>query len=160
MARRSLMLYTIQTISKEKLAEIISKAEAVFKRSDITEQVLFYLEASTHFAESEYTQSFTMSWIIIEKYLSGQWENFLRGKSIGGKRKDKLTNSTLWSIDYVIQTLAINGVIEDNEYRLLMDLKTKRNNFIHNGQKITKDDAENCLRIAESVVRQSVNSLE
>lgn len=144
------------SVSKEKLLEILRKAERIFEHKDKVEQLRFLLEANTHFVNSEYAQSFTMSWIIIEKYVFSLWEQFLKQRKVGGKRKHKLTNPSLWSVDYILETLNLNGILNGNEYKLLNELKKKRNNFIHKGKTISKEDARQCIDLGFNIVRMSL----
>lgn len=154
---RFFLPYLRKSVSKEKLLEIIRKAERIFEHKDKVEQLRFLLEANTHFVNSEYAQSFTMSWIIIEKYIFALWEQFLKQRKVGGKRKDKLINPALWSVDDIIETLNLNGILNENEYKLLNELKKKRNNFIHKGKTISKEDATQCIDLGFNIVKISLS---
>lgn len=142
-----------RTVPQEEIKRIIKKAETIFKYPQISEQLILALESYTHLEEAEYAQSFTMSWIIIEKYLSEIWRHFLSQKQIRGKRKEKLANPFLWSLDNVLETLHLVGKINDNEYKSLNYLKGVRNNFVHKGQEVTKEDAEKCFNAGMNIVR-------
>jgi hypothetical protein len=109
--------------------------------------------------DTEYAEAFTLAWIVIEKYLAQLWRDFLREKKIAGERKHKLADHVFWSTDYVIEVLSLVGTMDVERYHLLMDLKSKRNGFIHEGDPITKDDAVACVGIAEGIVEQGLEGL-
>jgi hypothetical protein len=146
-------------VSIESLTEILQKCDKVISDNDKASELIFWLEAITHLNASEYPQSFVMSWLIIEKFLSGLWLQFLGEKKVFDKRGKKLGNPNLWSIDSVIESLNLSGMLDDNRYALLMDLKTKRNRFVHRGWNITKEYADKCIVLATSIVRDDLSAL-
>lgn len=143
-------------IPEEKIKELIRKAERIGQHVDLTEQIIFLLEGFTHFENSEYSQSFIMSWLIVEKYLFKLWLEFLSERGITGKRKDKFTSSILWSTDHVLETLDLVGKVNKSDYVLLMDLKNKRNNFVHRGVQIDKRTSEKLLDQCLSIVKNDL----
>lgn len=139
------MGYPIKEISKEKLLLIIKQAFEVLKNEKLTENLRLYSEAFTHLKNSEYAQSFIMSWSIIERHYSDIWRKLLDDRDLDNDRFSKLTNTAQWSIDYILESLNLMEQINDNEYDLLMELKRKRNKFYHSGKIVSKEDAERCL---------------
>ncbi len=51
------------------------------------------------------------------------------------------------------------GVLPEGEYKDLMELKSKRNSFVHEGRKITKDDALDCLNLATEIMKHDLEGL-
>lgn len=148
-----------RVVTEDTFSEIIGKAERIYQHLDKSDELSFFLQALTHLEDTEFAQSFTMSWILVEKYLSQIWENFMREKKVYGERENKLTNPGMWSMDFVIETLNLGGVLSEQRYKLLMELKGKRNSFIHKGRAITKDDAEECLKMAKEIVLHDLEGL-
>ena len=150
--RFSFMSTLRRVVTEDKISEVVGKAQRIYQHLDKSEELSFFLQALTHLEDTEFAQSFTMSWIIVEKYLSRIWKNFMQEKKVYGERENKLTNPGMWSTDFVIETLNLSGVLSEQRYKLLMELKKERNNFIHKGRAITKDDAEECLKMAKEIV--------
>ncbi|MCK4796464.1 MAG: hypothetical protein KAT05_03740, partial [Spirochaetes bacterium] len=89
-------------ISIDELHKALKDAELYLKNEQLSFYIPLLLESNTHFVEFEYTQSFYMSWVVIETYLTRKWKAILEDKNIPKKRFDKLTNPSMWSIDYII----------------------------------------------------------
>ena len=69
------------------------------------------------------------------------------------QRLSKLTNSNYWTFDYILEVLALQDKIDEKSYDLLMELKSKRNKYYHNGKQITREDADRCLKyVVKSLV--------
>jgi hypothetical protein len=146
-------------VSEDKIKEIITKAEKISQNEDLTEQLIFLLDGYTHYNNSEYSQSFIINWLVIEKFLFKLWENLLKYKQITGKRKDKLTNTILWGTDYILESLNINGKIDNDTYNSLIELKSKRNNFVHKAKLIDKPTSEKLLNITLNIVKNNLQSV-
>lgn len=141
-------------IEKGRLVRLIKQAERINKDPDISDFLIFFLEAHTHLHNSEYSQSFVMSWVIIERQMYWLWKKFLKEEQMPRKRREKLTNPVYWTIDFVLEGLNLGGQLSKEDYCDLMFLKRKRNDIIHQGESVALDEAEKCFRIAKDVVRQ------
>lgn len=148
--------YQKREVAEEKIKEIIQDAEIIFKFEKLSEDLRLFNEASTHLLNSEYSQSFIMSWTVLERHYSDLWRKKLDHKDVEGERLSKLTNSALWSTDYIFEVLNLNGEIDDSSYDLLMELKRKRNRFYHSGKHITKEDAERSLSFATKILLDKI----
>lgn len=153
------MGYQIKEISKEKLLLIFKQAFEVLKNEKLTENLRLYSEAFTHLENSEYAQSFIMSWSIIERHYSDIWRKLLDNRDLESDRFSKLTNTAQWSIDYILESLNLMEQINDNEYDLLMELKRKRNKFYHSGKIVSKEDAERCLDFIVTILNEKLKSI-
>jgi hypothetical protein len=135
-------------LSIDELCQALKDAELYLKNEQLYFYILLLLESNTHFAESEYTQSFYMSWVVIEKYLNSKWKATLKEKSIPEKRFERLTNPySMWSIDYIIEAMDLQNVSALN-YDTLMELKKKRNDILHGTAKAKKEDAKKAHSLA------------
>jgi hypothetical protein len=130
----------------------------LFERGKIVEELRLLSEAFTHINDAEYSQSFVMSWSIIERYISELWKKRLDGKDMDGERIGKLLNSAQWSVDYQLEVLNLSGEIADGEYDIFIEMKSKRNKFIHKGKQIAKEDAERCFNLAKNIVIRKITS--
>ena len=148
--------YYREIINEEVIKDSIKKSEKIIKHDDIAHQLIFLLAGYTHHVSSEYSQSFIINWIILEKYLLTLWKNLLEEKTITGKRKNKLTDTMLWGTDYILETLNISGNLEKENYDLIIYLKKKRNDFVHRGKLIAKSDSERLLNICKDIVKNNL----
>jgi len=135
-------------IPKNRLLRIIKIAEKVTEKLERKNDLIFILEAFTFFENTEFRQSYIMSWSIIENFIENEWNMLIEEKKIAGKRKDKLKNPISWSTDYILEVLSLSGKIKDKEYELLMKMKKKRNDIIHNGADVSRKEAKECLDLA------------
>lgn len=152
--QQQIMVESRTEISKKTLIGIIHQAERISKDPDISDFLTFFLEAHTHLKNSEYSQSFIMSWVIVERHMLWLWKKFLKEEQIPRKRRGKLTNPAYWTIDFVLEGLNIGGQLSKKDYEDLMSLKTKRNDIIHLGESTTLEEAEKCFKIAREIVKQ------
>jgi len=140
-------------IKEEHLIRVFEQAERISNEPDISDFLLFLLEAHTHLQNSEYSQSFIMSWVIIERHMLWLWNKFLKEEQMSRERRSKLTNPAYWTIDFVLEGLNIGGQLTKEEYDDLMVLKTKRNDIIHQGESAAFEEAEKSLKIAKEIVK-------
>ena len=153
------IFYHPKQVSKELIEEILKKAEVISKDEELAELLIFLIEGFTHYSNSEYSQSFIVNWLIVEKYLSELWLRTLNEREIKGKRKDKLTNPAQWSLDYVIETLNLAGELDNDTYKELMDLKTKRNKFVHGGEAVDKSACEKLMSFSFKIVEDKLSKV-
>ena len=144
-------------IEKEKLEEIIQDARIIIKFEKLSEELRLFNEANTHLANSEYAQSFIMSWSVIERTFSDLWRKKIDQKDVDEERLGKLTNPSQWSVDFILEVLNLGGEIDDDSYDLLMELKKKRNRFYHRGKQVVKEDAERCLGYAHRILIEKIS---
>ena len=153
-------LFTIkfsrQTISVETLESIVKKSEQITSDEFIKNQILHILDAYTHLDNSEHTQSFIFSWLVLEKYLFNQWKEYLKEKKISGKRKHSLENTSNWTSHTILETMNLNGLISTKLYNDLNRLRQKRNKIVHEGELTEKENAENCFQLAKTLIVESI----
>lgn len=143
-------------IEPDTIREILSNTEKLLKHEKLAADLRLFNEGLTHFANSEFAQSFIMGWSVVERHYSSHWSALLSTKNIDHDRLSKLINPNQWTIDYVLESLSLQNEIDENSYDLLMDLKSKRNKFYHNGKQIMRDDAERCLKYAMNLLDEKI----
>ena len=157
--QRTSIPYRKRKLTPEQLNQALRDTERYMDNHQIRFYLPFFLESHTHLRESEYSQSFFMSWVIIETYLRGKWKEVLQDKDISRKRRKKLENPGAWSIDYLIETMNISGVLTNTDYKDLMELKKKRNDIIHGTSKASKKDSGKALSVALNIVKQEISRI-
>jgi uncharacterized protein YutE (UPF0331/DUF86 family) len=71
---------------------------------------------------------------------------------VGGRVISK--NTEKWNVSYIIESLNLTGLISSEDYRVLIDLRDKRNGVIHRGNSINIDEAEHCFDIASRFLKK------
>lgn len=139
------------SIKEEGFRKLLKMAEMITNESEVSDCLMLFVESYTSLQSSQYIQSFIVSWTIIEKYLYWMWGIHLKNLDVNRERRDRLTGSE-WTINRVIEMLEINNLITNDEYKVLTDLRKKRNNLIHGGEVIHEEDAKNCFEYASSTL--------
>lgn len=151
--------YQIKEISEEQLLSIIKNTFKIKSNEKLVQDLRLFTEAYTHLENSEFAQSFIMSWSVIERNYSNLWRKKLDEKDLENERYSKLTNPAQWSIDYIFEALNLNGEIDDQEYDFLMELKRKRNRHYHSGAAASYEDAKRCLDFSTSLLRDKIKTI-
>ena len=149
--------HLVRTTTKpDTIREILLNTEKLLEHEKLAADMRLFNEGLTHFQNSEFAQSFIMSWSVIERHYSDIWNTLLSSKNIDHERFSKLINPNQWTIDSVLEFLSLQEEIDETSYDLLMDLKKKRNKFYHNGKQIIKGDAERCIKHAMGLLTKKI----
>lgn len=140
----------IKEMKESILQDIIEESSKIFENEKLIDEIGLFLESFTHFRESEFGQSFLMSWIVIERYLYQMWENWWKDKLANGEKIPNLF------VERVLQFLKSNGQISKEEYLLYDNLRDIRNGFIHSGNPIGKEEAKICLDEATRIIKNKI----
>lgn len=141
-------------LDKLTINEIIKQAERISEDSEISDFLIFLLEAQAHLDDTSYSQSLIMSWVIIERYIYWLWNNYLKTLNYSKDHRTKLTDTNYWTIDFVLEGLALANELKSQEFEELMVLKKKRNEIVHDGYRISLEEAQNCLEKAKDIVKK------
>lgn len=145
-----------RVLSPDDIKKILRLAEELTVDPASSTILLMLLEGYTHLQNSEYTQSFLMTWVVIEKWLDTLWEDLMKEKEITGKRKQKLVESMLWTADTILETLNLVGKLSNDAYKQVAKLKKRRNAILHNGVRATKEESEACINLASRLLTGEV----
>lgn len=138
--------------------EILRSAEKITKNKSVTDYLLSFLDAKTHFLIEQYKTSFLLAWIVLEKYIDGVWEETLVSQKISDKRREKLARSSLWTADDKLEALNLMGLFVNERYNEVIRLKKMRNDIVHEGRNVTKQEAEECLRFSLGIIKEVVRN--
>lgn len=148
------------SIKPEGLSLLLNISEMINNEPQITDCLVLLVESFTCLQSSQFIQSFIVSWTIIEKYLYWIWESHLRKQSINHERRKKLTDGSGWNISKVIEMLDVGGVINRDDYKILTDLRKKRNDLIHEGEIISQEDALKCYDYSFNIMHARTNAFK
>jgi len=146
-----------QLFLESEILDLMRKSQGIHKIPKLAELLRFMLEAETHLFNSDYSPAFMLGWIVLERHISEVWAASLRKKELSKESRRKMLNTAQWPIDNIIETLNLNSEIELSTYTLLIDLKNKRNNFMHRGYVIAQRDAERCLQLAKEILKEKLS---
>jgi len=143
-----------ESVKPEQVASWIGKAEEMKRDPALAEFAVFLLESRTHLQGSEFMESFVFSWLIIEKQLYRLWARYLARQALPKRRREKLTDSSRWTVDSVIESLNLVGEVSNEQYESLSRMRKTRNDIIHEGERVNRDQAVECIRVAHSMLKQ------
>lgn len=134
-------------LKKSDIINVIEKSKEFNQDKEFKNFLGFFFEAFTHLFNTEYSQSFIMSWTIIEKYFYSIWKGMLiaKNKKMNKSRKSNLLN---WNLHHILEIINLYENLNDETYELLIKLKAKRNKIVHQGENCSEEDAEECFNLA------------
>ena len=113
------------------------------------------LDSFTHLMNGEYSQSFILSWTIIEQFIEFQLEHLTTNRNLTQKRKKKLYRQT---IDNKLEILNFSNFLINKDYLEIMELKKLRNKFMHGLVVIIKEDAKRSFYLSKALILNLLGS--
>ncbi len=153
---RNKIMRTPYTI--EKVKKIIQTAEKITKNKDIKTYLMLYLESFTFFYNTVYTQSFLMSWFILEKYLNMQCENLKKRNDLDIAIKRFLENN-YWKPAVMMKSLYRAGEISIDELNYYKEVKNTRNCIVHENLKCSYKEVEKFKRHCAKLIKDLIKSI-
>lgn len=144
-------------ISISSMVEILNIAQTVLLNKKLNELLLLLIDSYTHLCDSEYSPSFIFSWFIVEVHISQLFEKMLADKNISNKRQTKYANHGIWSSSTKIEVLNLCDILSDEEYLDFDKYNKKRNDIVHNGQKVNEDEAKMLFELSKEVLNQYIS---
>ena len=111
------------------------------------------LNGYTFLENDSYSQSFLTSWTIIELHLYGLWAGKLTSAGVTRGIRENLNR---WYLHHVLEILHVDKLITKDDYHNLKGLQKLRNDVMHEGYMITKEQAKECYRIASTFVKEKI----
>lgn len=150
--KRTEVPLTTMTSALKLVAQVLADASAI-------EDLLLDIEAKTHLDSFDFSSSFTLSWIIIERSLVYTWETFLeRSRPEGVTVRGALSKD--WNVDRVAKALRFAGQIDESYFEQIMRLKDRRNDLLHGKKPTNPEDAHECYRLAYELAEGYLEDLE
>ena len=117
-----------------------------------------FLEGYTLFCNAEYSQSFIINWVILEKRIIQLRDRLIDGKNnIDNYRRKKLKDPNYWNSDNIIEVLNFTECIDDFEYEKYMKSKKIRNSVAHHGILVTEEQAKDCLIFSYNILNKMLD---
>lgn len=107
------------------------------------------LDAFTLFHRRWFSETFVLSWSLIEAAIDDQFQQFWRGRDASKKKIDEMLND--WTASQKIDLLSATDVVDADTWRTLHTLRKVRNDIVHSLREATESEASECLRAAEQL---------
>jgi hypothetical protein len=135
----------------------LALVDAMTGKQGLSQDLLLFLESTSHLADQEYTPAFLMAWAVLERQLSERWRRHLLKADVARPRLRKLISAERWSVDYLIECLdLLNRLPADTDYQKLMDLKERRNSIVHSRRSATESEAGDTLALAHTWLSSAI----
>lgn len=146
-----------RTVDEKKLTTMITWAETFTSDNKLKTLLLLFLEAYTHFMNSEYKQALVMGWVILEDiYVKDLWAQVVQKRT--GEDKHRVGKLGSWTVDAKLESLNISQTLTDDEYSRLMEIKDARNDVVHEGKEPAKEITEKCVNLTLEVVQNYIGN--
>jgi hypothetical protein len=140
---------TANKIAAADFEQALKAVDSMGSSQRLRQDLVLFLEATSHFADQEYTPSFLMAWSILERQISARWRKHLAQRGLAKKRMLKLAER--WSLDYLIECLDLMAQQPSSgQYEELMALKEYRNSIVHSGEPALRSEVERLLALARN----------
>lgn len=136
-------------ISIEDMISIIQKAKEIWKNEVNLENLKLILGANTYLSNQEFSQSFILSWTIIEKDVYDLWEKKLTKSKISNQRIKSMSE---WDLYRITEILHLDRTLSDDDYSEIGYLRGLRNGLFHDGQEVTLKQSTRCFEMAYQIV--------
>lgn len=136
---------------------IIKKAKEVWENKDQYHFLKLLLGSFTHLDAGEYSQSFIMSWNVLERYLFDLWRKKLYNARVIRRIREDLDR---WDVYRVLEILHLDKEISEDNYQQFRYLQKLRNDVIHEGYEITEIQAKDCYDLAYEKITSEISISE
>lgn len=143
-------------VSLDKLIQSIDLAKKVINNLKLFNSLLLLIHSHSNLLNGELNQSFILSWTVLEQYLYYKWDLFLDKKEISGKRLKKLKGRE-YTASVKTEMLNLFGYITKEDFKILNDLRNKRNKFMHEIKEITRKEAIQSRALALEYSKVRIN---
>lgn len=142
-------------IDLSEIETIIEMAKNYFGRIEFLDDLITLLEAYTHFYYDEFNQSYTLSWVIIEAWIDEKWKNLIDNSELplANERIKNLKESSSWYASHKSLALFLADDIVGEDFKIVDELRRKRNNYLHERKSIEKEDAFKCFEFVKKIIK-------
>ncbi|MCD6099615.1 MAG: hypothetical protein J7K33_03425 [Candidatus Marinimicrobia bacterium] len=145
--------YNRPILGIEEINKAVKYAEKIWGNKDLMTSLVFFLEAYSHYFESEYNQAFIMGWTALERLVSLFWQKLWEGKGLSSNRLNDLNK---WELLKKLEILELQGIIKAEIYYTIKSLNRKRNNLVHHAESINQGDARRLLETVRTLLMKEI----
>ncbi|MDG6997963.1 MAG: hypothetical protein JRN15_02490 [Nitrososphaerota archaeon] len=147
-----------QTVGLATMSKIIARAENISGRDHLAAPIIRWLQAKTFFEETEYEQSFIMSWINIERDVLRTWSEKVPKdirKLLIEKRKGRGIEP---AVSKMLIQLQDGRCLPPDRLDMLFSLNQDRNGFMHSGRKVPMSSAVAALDMSRLIITELIEA--
>ena len=137
-------------ITQNDLEQIITKAKSLTTQDEQLNKLKLVAGSFTHLDNHEFSQSFIMSWTVIEIHVHELWTKKMQTAGITKKIKEDLDR---WDFYRVLEVLHLDKIISNDDYYEMKHLNGLRNDIIHDGHQVTRKQAHQCYDLAKNIIK-------
>jgi hypothetical protein len=137
-----------EIISEEKIENYLETSSRIYENQGLRKKIIFVLRAITHHFNEEYSQSYLLSWILLEQHISSMLDRKLEEQGISNNRRDSISDSPHWYASHKIEMLEVSGVIDKDTYTKLNNMRKLRNDVVHEMATVNREDSQEILSMA------------
>ena len=145
--------HQIKEVQENKIKNVLQKAAEIFKNDRVSGELRIFLEALTHLKDNEFSQAFFMGWLMIELYIHYLYHDKQRNLVDSTEKY-----SEYMAVDSMLKKLKAENIISQQEFDSYFELKEQRNEFVHSGNTLTKEEAEKCVNVAKTIMMKNISS--
>lgn len=135
-------------LSEEDFHKVVGTVVTLVKKKGLSELLQLYLYGDTFMkVQEEFSATFIFAWTVIERYLYDQVSLL----PVASRRKNKLSR---FSVEPVLEILAVSGCIHQKQYETFTKLKDIRNDVVHRAKLVSKQEALMCMTQSKEVLFQ------
>ncbi|MCH7648033.1 MAG: hypothetical protein IIA83_05455, partial [Thaumarchaeota archaeon] len=145
--REKILEYQIKEIAEERIKGIMEKTLKIFEYDETSKAIRDFGDMLAHMRDSEFPQAFIKGWTIIEKHISQKWNDEIYSEQIYNKKK-----YSKWSPSADDMLKDLKAKLSSQHYETFMTMKGIRNKHLHEGEQITKRQAQDCMDVAKEII--------
>ena len=147
----------LDVVTAAEFRELLRVAYQIAGDDDLSFELRFAHEAHTSYTEGDYRRAFLDSWIVVEHWIFRLWQQQLVTKGRSRREIESLARDRNWTAAVVSETLELTGAIEQRELRQVTGWRRLRNQLVHEGAAVDRDDADQILDFVTLLIRTHAN---
>lgn len=152
-----LNLFERKLVTPTDMKELLMTAYSYNENPELANDLILIEEGWTLLYNESPRASFLYSWMLIEGFIEKIWDQYIDTLDRSSKDKDELKSSRNWTAYHHIEILSLIGKMNKEARDLITTLRKKRNNIIHEKEKVSNEVASICLATALRII---LNPLE
>jgi hypothetical protein len=145
-----------EVISTETIRESLKMTKHLLSFPTLLQSYILLLESHNHMEQGDYSQSFHMSWVILEIHIGHLWVKLIEENHshINHKQKKELERWNKYKTSTSLEILNLIGIVSASDYQKITKWRDSRNNFVHQGKNIPSND---CKEIYDFVKQKLID---
>lgn len=140
------------------LKDVLNRAYEYSTKPKLQEDVLLLAEAWSLSFDGALTASFLYAWMVIETFLARTWNQYVDSLGRSANDREALRDHRSWTSYHHIEMFSFVGKMAPEARGVLNSLRKKRNDIVHNRDKVNMDEVKTCLNVAARIFFNQVHN--